>query len=79
MIGDRLRIGFLVTHHPAGDERLKSLVDQNILPDSALDPDFRIGMIVDHKGLPAHRHWLIYSGNERVPAWYVGDELTRLS
>lgn len=77
MSKSELEIGALVTHHPAGDERLKELVEQKVFPEKALEPDFRIGMIIDHKGQDGC-HWLVYSGDEKIPAWYVTDELALL-
>lgn len=76
MLKSELAIGYLVTHHPVGEENIRSLVERNILPGTMLVPDFRIGMIIDHKG-EHDDHWLIYRG-EGVPTWYVTGELLRL-
>lgn len=76
-----------MAHNPAGEERLKELVESDVVPKSALDPDFRVGMIIDHKvswSTGARRsaqegdHWLVYRGDE-ASCWYVTDELVRLS
>ena len=45
-----LVIGHLVTHHPIGEKNIRGLVERKVLPDAALVPDFRIGLIIDHKG-----------------------------
>ena len=77
MSKSELAIGYLVTHNPSGEERLKELVEDNVVPMTALDPDFRVGVIIDHKGEGCD-HWLVYRGDE-VSCWYVTDELVRLT
>jgi hypothetical protein len=72
----RLKIGVLVTHYPAGCDSLSDLVERDVFPSTALDPDFRVGMIVEKK---SEDHWLIYQGNEKAMAWYTTEELRLLS
>ena len=75
-----LEIGVVVTHNPSGHQKLKDLVDQKVFPGNVLEPDFRIVLIVGYKGdKELGGHWLIYRGDEKVPVWYIGDELKRLS
>jgi len=75
VLKSELAIGYLVAHNPAGEERLKELVERNVFPKSALDPNFRVGIIIDHKD---SSHWLVYSGDDKLPAWYINEELIRL-
>ena len=77
MLKSELAIGHLVTHNPSGEERLRELVEGDMVPMTVLNPDFRVGMIIGHKGEGCD-HWLVYRGDE-VSCWYVTDELVRLS
>ena len=77
MSKSELAIGYLVAHNPSGEERIRELAEAGSVPITVLDPDFRVGVIIDHKG-EGSDHWLVYRGDE-VSCWYVTDELVRLS